>query len=78
MSFTQYSRFCSTTTVVTGILLGNTTYTVKLTADTVYPSDTSGGGNNEANQDVELINDVPIPVGSSLELRAGGKVTKSN
>ena len=32
------------------------------------------GANNEANQDVELVTNAPIPSGSSLELLAGNKV----
>ena len=32
------------------------------------------GANNEANQNVELVTDAPIPAGSSLELLAGNKI----
>ena len=64
-----------TTTVVLGIMLGNTT-TSQVTATVTLSSDTSNraGANNEANQDVELITNAPVPVGSSLELLAGNKV----
>ena len=70
-----YTVAGSTTTVVLGIMLGNTT-TSQVTATVTLSSDTSSraGANNEANQDVELVTNAPIPSGSSLELLAGNKV----
>jgi|TARA_R100000734_G_C3275693_1_gene70546 hypothetical protein len=70
-----YTVASSTTTVVLGIMLGNTT-TSQVTATVTLSSDTSNraGANNEANQDVELVTNAPIPSGSSLELLAGNKV----
>ena len=70
-----YTVAGSTTTVVLGIMLGNTT-TSQVTATVTLSSNTSNraGANNEANQDVELITNAPVPVGSSLELLAGNKV----
>ena len=70
-----YTVASSTTTVVLGIMLGNTT-TSQTTATITLSSDTSNraGANNEANQDVELVTNAPIPSGSSLELLAGNKV----
>mgnify|MGYP007073297817 CR=1 FL=1 len=70
-----YTVAASTTTVVLGIMLGNTT-TSQVTATVTLSSNTSNraGANNEANQDVELITNAPVPVGSSLELLAGNKV----
>ena len=70
-----YTVAGSTTTVVLGIMLGNTT-TSQVTATVTLSSDTSNraGANDEANQDVELITNAPVPVGSSLELLAGNKV----
>tara|TARA_R100001143_G_C3264424_1_gene89259 strand:+ start:232 stop:579 length:348 start_codon:yes stop_codon:yes gene_type:complete len=70
-----YTVAGSTTTVLLGIMLGNTTSgattaTVTLTSDTANRS----GANNEANQTVELVTNAPLPVGSSLELLAGNKV----
>ena len=70
-----YTVAGSTTTVLLGIMLGNTTAgattaTVTLTSDTANRS----GANNEANQTVELVTNAPLPVGSSLELLAGNKV----
>ena len=70
-----YTVASSTTTVVLGIMLGNTT-TSQVTATVTLSSDTSNraGANNESNQDVELVTNAPIPSGSSLELLAGNKV----
>lgn len=70
-----YTVAGSTTTVVLGIMLGNTT-TSQVTATVTLSSNTSNraGANNEDNQDVELITNAPVPVGSSLELLAGNKV----
>tara|TARA_Y100001951_G_C11099465_1_gene161209 strand:- start:25 stop:372 length:348 start_codon:yes stop_codon:yes gene_type:complete len=70
-----YTVASSTTTVVLGIMLGNTT-TSQTTATVTLSSDTSNraGANNEANQDVELVTNAPIPSGSSLELLSGNKV----
>jgi hypothetical protein len=65
----------STTTVVLGMMVGNTT-TGQITATVTLTSDTSNraGANNEANQAVELVTTAPIPVGGSLELLSGNKV----
>ena len=70
-----YTVATSTTTVVLGVMLGNTT-TSQITATVTLSSDTANraGANNEANQDVELITNAPIPAGSSLELLAGNKI----
>ncbi len=70
-----YTVASSTTTVLLGMMLGNTTSgattaTVTLTSDTANRS----GANNEANQATELVTNAPLPVGSSLELLAGNKV----
>ena len=70
-----YTVAGSTTTVLLGIMLGNTTASAT-TATVTLTSDTGSraGANNEANQTVELVTNAPIPVGSSLELLAGNKV----
>ncbi len=70
-----YTVAGSTTTVLLGIMLGNTTSS-QVTATVTIESDTSSraGANNEANQNVELVTNAPIPAGSSLELLAGNKV----
>ena len=70
-----YTVASSTTTVVLGMMVGNTT-TGQITATVTLTSDTSSraGANNEANQAVELVTNAPIPVGGSLELLSGNKV----
>ena len=70
-----YTVAGSTTTVILGLVLGNTT-TSQVTATVSLASDTGSraGANNENNQDVELITSAPIPSGSSLELLSGNKV----
>ena len=70
-----YTVASSTTTVLLGIMLGNTT-TSQVTATVTIESDTANrsGANDEANQNVELVTNAPIPAGSSLELLAGNKV----
>ena len=70
-----YTVASSTTTVILGLVLGNTTSSQ--TTVTVTLSSNTGsraGGNDEANQDVELVTNAPIPSGSSLEMLAGNKV----
>ena len=70
-----YTVASSTTTVVLGIMVGNTT-TGQITASVTLSSDTSNraGANDEANQAVELVTNAPIPVGGTLELLEGNKV----
>ena len=70
-----YTVAGSTTTVLLGIMLGNTTSS-QVTTTVTIESDTSSraGADNEANQNVELVTNAPIPAGSSLELLAGNKV----
>mgnify|MGYP004451036497 CR=1 FL=1 len=70
-----YTVAGSTTSVVLGLMLGNTTSST-ITATVTLGSDTANraGANNEANQDVELITSTSIPGNSTLELLAGNKV----
>ena len=70
-----YTVASSTTTVLLGIMLGNTT-TSQVTATVTIESDTANrsGANDESNQNVDLVTNAPIPAGSSLELLAGNKV----
>ena len=70
-----YTVASSTTTVVLGVMVGNTT-TGQITATVTLTSDTSNreGANDEANQEVELVTNAPIPVGGTLELLSGNKV----
>ena len=74
---TVYTVGSSTTTVVLGVMLGNTT-TSQVTATVTLSSDTSSrppsGTNSGNNADVELVTNAPIPAGSSLELLAGNKI----
>ena len=70
-----YTVAGSTTTVLLGILLGNTTGSA-ITATVSLGSNTANraGDNDEANQTVELITSTTIPGNSSLEILAGNKV----
>ena len=70
-----YTVAGSTTTVLLGIMLGNTTSSA-ITATVSLSSDTAGraGNNDEANQTVELITGTSISGNSSLELLTGNKV----
>ena len=57
-----------------GLILTNI-HTAQVTAEVKLVSDTSGGGRPvQPTEQRFLANDVPIPVGSSLELLSGGKV----
>ena len=71
--YTVYTTPSSTTTVVIGLILTNI-HTAQVTADVKLVSDTSGGGRAATNGTAFLANDVPIPVGSSLEVFTGGKI----
>ena len=69
---TLYTVQTSKSIVILGLMLANVhtsqvTATVKLTSTTTQTSQTQ-------NTTTHLIKDVPIPVGSSLELLSGGKV----
>ena len=70
-----YTVATSTTTIILGLILGNTT-TSQVTATVTLTSDTGNrtNANNEGNDTVELITNAPIPAGTSLELLAGNKV----
>ena len=67
------------TTVILGLILGNTTSSqVTTTVSLASSTSNRAGDNNESNQTVELITDTPIPAGSSLELLGGNKVVMEN
>ena len=70
-----YTVAGSTTTIILGLMLGNTTSSA-ITATVTLGTDTAGraGANNEANQDVELLTTTAIPANSTLELLGGNKV----
>ena len=72
-----YTVGSSTTTVILGLILGNTTtsqVTATVTLSSNTGSRTDSSINSGANADVELVTNAPIPAGSSLELLAGNKV----
>lgn len=72
---TIYTVAANTTAVILGAMLGNTTSSQVLATLTLSSNTANRAGNNdEANQDVELVTNAPIPSGSSLELLAGNKV----
>tara|TARA_R100001377_G_scaffold77613_1_gene54961 strand:- start:277 stop:642 length:366 start_codon:yes stop_codon:yes gene_type:complete len=73
--YVAYTVASSTTTVVLGLLLTNI-HTTEVTATVTLHSSTSnrGGANNVANGIAVILNAVPVPVGSSLEIMAGNKV----
>ena len=70
-----YTVASSTTTVILGLMLGNTTSST-ITATVTLGTDTANraGNNNEANQDVELVTSVSVPGNSTLEFLSGNKV----
>ena len=67
---TLYTVPSSTTTVILGLMLCNV-HTSQVTASVKLESDTS---DTETNADVMLVKDIPIPVGSTVELLSGNKV----
>lgn len=69
-----YTAGSGITTIVLGLVLGNTT-TAQITGTVTLNSNTGNrsGANNEANQAVELITGAAIPAGSSLSV-VDGKV----
>ena len=67
---TLYTVPSSTTTIVLGLILCNV-HTSQRTVDVQLVSDTS---DTETNATVKLLENVPIPAGSSLEVLSGGKV----
>ena len=67
---TLYTVPPSTTTVVLGLMLCNVDSSQR-TADVQLVSTTS---DTETNETVLLVNNIPLPAGSSVELLAGNKV----
>ena len=67
---TVYTVPGSTTAVVLGMMIGNTTSSA-ITSTVTLSSDTS---DTETNADVELITTAAIPANSTLELLAGNKI----
>ncbi len=70
-----YTVAGSTTTIILGLIIANhTTGASSLTFTLGTDTANRAGANNETNQDVELLEAVPIPGLSSLELLSGNKV----
>jgi hypothetical protein len=69
-ALTLYTVPASTTAVVLGLVLCNNG-TSAVTADVQLESNTA---DTETNENVSIIKDAPLPVGSSLEILSGGKV----
>ena len=69
-----YTAGSGITTIVLGLVLGNTT-NAQITGTVTLNTNTSNrsGANNEANQAVELVTGAAIPAGSSLSV-VDGKV----
>ena len=67
---TVYTVPSSTTAIVLGMMIGNTTSSA-ITSTVTLSSDTS---DTETNADVELVTTTPIPGNSSLELLSGNKI----
>ena len=67
-----YTAGSGITTIVLGLVLGNTT-NAQITGTVTLNTDTGNrsGANNEANQAVELITGAAIPAGSSLSVIDG-------
>ena len=67
---TVYTVPSSTTSIVLGMMIGNTTSSA-ITSTVTLSSDTS---DTETNADVELVTTTPIPGNSTLELLSGNKI----
>ena len=67
---TVYTVPSSTTSIVLGLMIGNTTSSA-ITSTVTLSSDTS---DTETNADDELITNAPIPGNSTLELLSGNKI----
>ena len=70
-----YTVAGSTTTIILGLMLGNTT-SGSVNATVTLGTDTAGraGNNDEANQAVELLTTTAIPGYTTLEILSGNKV----
>jgi len=70
-----YTVAGSTTTILLGLIIGNTTSS-SINATVTLGTDTANraGANNETNQDVEILTTSPVPGNSSLEVISGNKI----
>ena len=73
--YVVYTAGSGVTTVVLGLILTNIN-TAQVTAEVELVSDTGsrGGSNDVTNGTAFLAKDIPIPVGSSVEIMAGNKI----
>ena len=68
-----YTTPSSTTTIIIGLMLANV-HTAQVTASVKLVSTTSGGGRTATNTTTFLAKDVPIAVGQTTNMLAGGKI----
>jgi hypothetical protein len=68
-----YTTPSSTTTIIIGLMLANI-HTSQVTASVKLVSDTSGGGRTATNTTTFLAKNVPIAVGQTTNMLAGGKI----
>lgn len=68
-----YTTPSSTTTIIIGLMLANV-HTAQVTASVKLVSDTSGGGRTATNTTTFLAKNVPIAVGQTTNMLAGGKI----
>ena len=68
-----YTTPSSTTTIIIGLMLANI-HTSQVTASVKLVSDTSGGGRSATNTTTFLAKNVPIAVGQTTNMLAGGKI----
>lgn len=66
---TIYTVPASTSTIIIGLTLCN----INTTAVTASVKIESNTVDTETNENVDLVKDIPIPVGSSVEILSGGK-----
>jgi hypothetical protein len=73
---TLYTCPSSTTAIILGLIITNV-HTTLVTVDVILSSDTTTSTNTGAaanNTDMFLLNDTPIPEGSTLEILSGNKL----
>lgn len=68
-----YTTPSSTTTIIIGLMLANV-HTAQVTASVKLVSTTSGGGRTATNTTTFLAKDIPIAVGQTTNMLAGGKI----
>ena len=68
-----YTTPSSTTTIIIGLMLANV-HTAQVTASVKLVSTTSGGGRTATNTTTFLAKNVPIAVGQTTNMLAGGKI----